>query len=220
MNADYRNGVKHTNRRPEPSPNGDIGDLPRGTDSPQPLGAGETDAAGPSRLPNGANGQESADAGGGHAEPSPSSNGSKGRGPDGRFAEGNPGGPGNPFARRSAQPPFLRQDELIARAIFSCEHCGWPAYSDSPDPELCEYCASMPQVARIYRTTRMGSRAWRAHLKELGRRAARGEALFADGDATPPIPPRRYNNAQRPEFRIYPATKGERIIRSPRPWFG
>jgi hypothetical protein len=68
-------------------------DLPRGTDSPQPLGTAETDAAGPSRLPNGAVGQKSTDARGGHADPSRSPNGANGRGPDGRFARGNPGGP-------------------------------------------------------------------------------------------------------------------------------
>jgi len=33
----------------------------------------------------------------------PTANGSNGRGPDGRFLKGNPGGPGNPYARRVAQ---------------------------------------------------------------------------------------------------------------------
>jgi len=33
-------------------------------------------------------------------EPQPSLNGDNGRGPDGRFAKGNPGGPGNPHAKK------------------------------------------------------------------------------------------------------------------------
>ena len=32
----------------------------------------------------------------------PSPNGANGRGPKGRFAKGNPGGPGNPYAKRTA----------------------------------------------------------------------------------------------------------------------
>ncbi len=51
------------------------------------------------------------------AEPSPSS----GRGPGGRFAKGNPGGPGNPFARRvaalrSALIQSVQAEDLIAIA--------------------------------------------------------------------------------------------------------
>lgn len=33
----------------------------------------------------------------------PSPNGANGRGPDGRFAKGNSGGPGNPYAKRAAK---------------------------------------------------------------------------------------------------------------------
>ena|SRR5215510_14442507 len=41
----------------------------------------------------------------------PSTNGGKGRDPMGRFTKGNPGGPGNPFARRVA---LMRQTILEA----------------------------------------------------------------------------------------------------------
>jgi hypothetical protein len=103
MNADYRNGVSHTvaSQLPEPSRNGPNGGL-LDAEAPSANGAGET---GPSPSGNGANGQtarllESSRAAG---EPSPSGNGANGRDASGRFVKGNPGGPGNPFARRAAQ---------------------------------------------------------------------------------------------------------------------
>jgi hypothetical protein len=86
MNADYRNGVNHTvtSELPEPSRNGANGKRPQRADAPSAngdIGAGDTGAT----------------------EPSPSANGGNGRDQHGRFAKGNPGGPGNPFARRTAQ---------------------------------------------------------------------------------------------------------------------
>jgi hypothetical protein len=83
MNASYRNGVNHTaiSPLPEPSANGANGELHRRADAPS------------------ANG----DIGAGQSGPSPSANGANGRDQRGRFAKGNPGGPGNPFARRTAQ---------------------------------------------------------------------------------------------------------------------
>lgn len=51
----------------------------------------------------------------------PSSNGGNGRDSRGRFAAGNPGGPGNPFARRTARLRSLMLEsvsELDLRAII------------------------------------------------------------------------------------------------------
>src|SRR5919109_2559853 len=50
--------------------------------------------------------------GGAYADPAPPENGASGRDAKGRFAPGNPGGPGNPFARRTAE---LRR-EFLAEA--------------------------------------------------------------------------------------------------------
>jgi hypothetical protein len=85
MNADYRNGVNHTitSQPPEPSDNGANGDLHQRAEArsaKRDIGAGDP----------------------GKTEPSPSANGANGRDQRGRFAKGNPGGPGNPFARRTA----------------------------------------------------------------------------------------------------------------------
>src|SRR6516165_4633315 len=61
------------------------------------------------------------------AEPqtAPSANAANGRGPGGRFAAGNPGGPGNPFARQVAQLrrallSAVTPDEIaqVARKLF------------------------------------------------------------------------------------------------------
>jgi hypothetical protein len=86
MNNDHRNGANHAaaTRLPEPSPNGAIGGR-------------QPHAVPPS--PNGESGADATSAG----EPSPSANGANGRDQRGRFAKGNAGGPGNPFARRTAQ---------------------------------------------------------------------------------------------------------------------
>jgi hypothetical protein len=86
MSTDYRNGAKHTtaSRLPEPSRNGDIGWRQPHAEPPSP---------------NGESGADVTSAGG----PSPSANGANGRDQRGRFTKGNPGGPGNPFARRTAQ---------------------------------------------------------------------------------------------------------------------
>ena len=85
MINDHRNGANHTAaaRLPEPSRNGDVG--------------GRQQHAGPP-LPHGDSGADARAAG-----PSPSANGATGRDQRGRFAKGNAGGPGNPFARRTAQ---------------------------------------------------------------------------------------------------------------------
>jgi hypothetical protein len=86
MNHDHRNGANHAaaTRLPEPSRNGDIGGRQPRVETP---------------LPNGDLGADATNAGG----PSPSANGANGRDQHGRFTKGNPGGPGNPFARRTAQ---------------------------------------------------------------------------------------------------------------------
>jgi hypothetical protein len=86
MNANYRNGLNHAaaTEVPEPSSNGANGPLRQPADAPSAngdFGAGETGGAGPLPMGNGANGRDA----------------------HGRFAKGNPGGPGNPFARRTAQ---------------------------------------------------------------------------------------------------------------------
>jgi hypothetical protein len=54
----------------------------------------------------------------------PSTNGGNGRDPTGRFRKGNPGGPGNPFARRVA---LMRQTMLEAVS----------------DEDLCEIVAAL-----------------------------------------------------------------------------
>jgi hypothetical protein len=85
MNADYGNDLNQSGatQRPAPSRNGANGDLHQHEGAPSAngaIGAGEMGAT----------------------EPSPSVNGANGRDQRGRFAKGNPGGPGNPFARRTA----------------------------------------------------------------------------------------------------------------------
>jgi hypothetical protein len=88
MNANYRNGLNQpvATEVPEPSSNGADGELrlPRQpADAPSAngeIGDGEAGEAGPSPMGNGANGRDA----------------------HGRFAKGNAGGPGNPFARRTA----------------------------------------------------------------------------------------------------------------------
>jgi hypothetical protein len=86
MNADQQNRLSHhaVNRPPAPSRNGADGDLQLDADSPS--AERDIDAVAT-----------------GETEPSPSPNGANGRDQHGRFAKGNPGGPGNPFARRTAQ---------------------------------------------------------------------------------------------------------------------
>ena len=83
MNAAHRNGTNHTTAElPEPSRNGTNG-VHQDTDAPS--ANGHVGAADKNDTP-----------------PSPSVNGSNGRDQNGHFAKGNPGGPGNPFARRTA----------------------------------------------------------------------------------------------------------------------
>jgi hypothetical protein len=98
MNADYRNGVNHTvaGHLPEPSANGSNGGLHQCPEAPSANGSN----SGLHQCPEApsANG----DIGTGESGPSPSANGANGRDQRGRFAKGNSGGPGNPFARRTA----------------------------------------------------------------------------------------------------------------------
>jgi hypothetical protein len=86
MTTDNRNGANRfaAIRPTGPSPYGDNG------------GTQHEEAA----THGGSAGEETAR---GAPSPSPSANGANGRDPGGRFAKGNAGGPGNPFARRTAQ---------------------------------------------------------------------------------------------------------------------
>jgi hypothetical protein len=98
MSAESSNGVHHArpSRLPSPSPNGANGahhlDAPPSTNRDN-----GTHHAGAPPSTNGDNGA-------GHAAAeTPSTNGDNGRDVRGRFAKGNTGGPGNPFARQMAR---------------------------------------------------------------------------------------------------------------------
>ncbi len=99
MLEESRNGTNHAfDRLAAPSPNGGNGDPHHGAADRFPNGAnGELPSGARCPSPIGENGASH------HEEDRPLSIGDNGRDYRGRFTRGNPGGPGNPFARRTAQ---------------------------------------------------------------------------------------------------------------------
>ena len=96
------NRISDTTIGPPPSTNGNGQHPPAGRGSPDPVGRGSPDPAHTPdrRSPDPAPTAAAQPSTNGNGDPAPSANG---RDNLGRFAPGNPGGPGNPFARHVAE---------------------------------------------------------------------------------------------------------------------